>query len=556
MASMKVFTIRDMDGNVMYQRQAPSKKAMIERLVQERKSLANADLHDDDLEHIDLSFADLTGANLDGAKMTGCRAKKARFDFASMRGTGCDGMSAPYASFIETKLLPHPVSGRHTSFVGANLPYTHWDKAKCLKVDWSKADICSSTFAGTYLRRSNFFRAQAHNVDWVDSVQYANNFDKAVIAPRMKNTPEQFLPDRTKDAIIVGNSYKGTRFTNQKKDAKKSDPKPSASTDAAFIWDRRITSVKNHLSTMSITAGLLGLGTVIPFDMEGMIQGSLGSGLGFIAAASVAVLAKDKIEDMVKGQASDRLTDMDAKVRGVAFRAIKRGKSVGSLATALMSSKHADILQKVIHDPGKSILARFKSVISGDIDLLVCDRKHLAEGLSRLSEALNGRFRDDQDVVMTRSGFSEDGYDVPNIIVLKRDGRMQAVWASQGGTIHRKMEWSSAGLPTQPNEDIRFMGPFTGHRRVLKAFADAVADEAGVAEFNWNPETHVIRRGRNDSVVVLRKKDNRMDNPSGPAIISKNDEMFYFRNSSQVDEFGDPVPPPPEDDPPQLLGRM
>jgi hypothetical protein len=31
--------------------------------------------------------------------------------------------------------------------------------------------------------------------------------------------------------------------------------------------------------------------------------------------------------------------------------------------------------------------------------------------------------------------------------------------------------------------------------------------------------------------------------------------MFYFRNSSQVDEFGDPVAPPDDDDEPQLLRR-
>jgi hypothetical protein len=142
---------------------------------------------------------------------------------------------------------------------------------------------------------------------------------------------------------------------------------------------------------------------------------------------------------------------------------------------------------------------------------------------------------------MTRTGFSSDGYDAPNIIMLMRDGRMKAVWSGQDGAIHRQMEWSSAGLPTQANEDIRFMGPFNGHRRVLKAFADAFVAEAGVAEFNWNPETHVIRRGRNDSVVVLNKKHNRMDNPDGPAIISKNDEMFYFRNATQVDEFGDHI---------------
>jgi hypothetical protein len=547
---MKVFTIKDIDGNVMYQRQAPSKKAMIERLIQEKKSFARADLSDDDLEHLDLSFGDFTGANLDGAKMTGCRAKKARFDYASMRGAACDGMSAPYASFVQSILVPHPANRRHTSFVGANLPFTLWDKAKCLKVDWSKADICSSTFVGTYIRRCNLFRAEARNVDWVDSVQYANNFDKAIIAPRMKNTPEQFLPDRTKDAIIVGNSYRETQFTDTRK---KDGSKPAAPTDTAFIWDRRLTAIKNHLSAASITGGVLGLGMVSPLDIESVLQGGLGTGLGFLAVASVVVMTKDKIEDMLKGQASDRLTDLDARVRNVVFHAVRRGKSIGGLAMAIMSSKHADVLQKVMREPQTSIIARFKAAISGDIDVLVCDRKHLAESLSRLSEALNGRFNANQDIVMTRTGFSPDGYDAPNVIMLKRDGRIKAVWSSEDGTIHREMEWSNEGLPAHQSEDIRFLGPYNGHRRVLKAFSDAVAAEAGVPEFNWDPETHVIRRGRNDSVVVLRKKDNRMDNPDGPAIISRNDEMFYFRNSSQVDEFGDPVPPSSNDDEPQLL---
>ncbi len=84
------------------------------------------------------------------------------------------------------------------------------------------------------------------------------------------------------------------------------------------------------------------------------------------------------------------------------------------------------------------------------------------------------------------------------------------------------MEWSRARQLAHPAETktSASWAPYTGHRRILKAFADAVAAEAGVPEFNWNPETHVIRRGRYDSVVVLRKKDNRMDNPDGPAIVS------------------------------------
>lgn len=531
---MKVHTIYDVDGNLMYERQAPSQKQMIERLVKEGKSLERANLAGAPLDHLDLTFADFTGANLDGANLTGSKAKRARFDFASMKGTVMDGVAAPYASFARSQLLPHPATGRHASFVGASMPYTVWDRAHCLKVDWSKADVCSATFVGTYLRRCNFFRAEARNVDWVDSRQFDNNFDKANVAARMKNTPSQFLPDRTKDATVVGNSYKGTVFVDPKMPG-------SGSAASAFLWDRRMTKLKNHLSTLSITGGLIGLGMVLPFDVEGVLQGQLGTGMGFFAIASVAVLAKDKIEDFVKDQARDRLTDCDAKVRSIVIEAVRRGRAIGSLAVAVMSKKYADVVQKIIKNPEQSVFGRIRSAVTGGVDVMVCDRKHLAEALSRLSDAFHGRLKTDQDVIMTRTGFAEDGYDAPNVMILKKDGGIRAMWMSQDGTVHRKVDWSDATSPRQANEDIGFIGPSNGHRAALKAFLDAVVADNAVADFNFNPETHVIRRGRNDSVVVLSRKDGRMDNPEGPAIISREDEMFFFRNAREVDEFGDPI---------------
>lgn len=543
---MKLHTIYDVDGNVMYERHAPSQKQMIERLVKEGKSLARANLAGAPLDHLDLTFADFTGANLDGADLTGSRAKRARFDFASMRGTLCDGMAAPYASFVRAELVPNPSDRRHASFVGASLPYTVWDRAHCLKVDWSKSDVCSATFVGAFLRRCNFFRAEARNVDWVDSRQFDNQFDKANLAPRMKNTPAQFLPDRTKDAVVVGNSYKGTIFVDPKKEG-------SGGAATAFIWDKRMTQLKTHLSTLSITGGLIGLGMVLPVDVEGILQGQIGTGMGFFAIASVAVLAKEKIEDFVKNQARDRLTDCDAKVRSAVIDAVRRGKSVGSLVAAILSTKYADVVQNAIKDPEKSVFGRFKAFAGGDIDVMVCDRKRLAEVLSRLSDAFNGRLKADQDVVMTRTGFADDGYDAPNVMVLKKDGGIRAMWMSQDGTIHRKVDWRDTTSPRQTNEDIQFIGPVTGYRAALKSFLDAVVADNSVADFNFNPETHVVRRGRNNSVVVLTKKDGRMDNPDGPAIVSQNDEMSYFRNSREIDEFGDPVPPPETEDEPRLL---
>jgi hypothetical protein len=543
---MNLHTIYDIDGNVMYERRAPSQKQMIERLVKETRSLARANLAGAPLDHLDLTFADFTGANLDGADLTGCKAKRARFDFASMKGVVMDGVAAPYASFVRSELVPHPDTGRHTSFVGASLPYSVWDRAHCLKVDWSKADVSSATFVGTYLRRCNFFRAEARNVDWVDSRQFDNTMDKANVSPRMKNTPAQFLPDRTKDTVVVGNSYKGTIFVDPKK-------KGSGNATSAFVWDKRMTKLKNHLSTVAITGGLIGLGMVLPFDVEGVLQGQLGTGIGFFAIASVAVLAKEKLEDLVKDQARDRLTDCDAKVRSIIIEAVKRGKSVGSLAAAFVSSKYADVLQGAMKDPETSIFGRVKAAITGDIDVLVCDRKHLAEALSRLSDAFHGRLKQDQDVIMTRTGFAEDGYDAPNVMVLKKGGSIRAMWVSQDGKIHRKVDWDDTTNPRQTNEDIQFIGPVNGHRAALKSFLDAVVADNAVADFNFNPETHVIRRGRNDSIVVLSRKDGRMDNPDGPAIISREDEMFYFRNARNVDEFGDPVPPLETDDEPQLL---
>ena len=544
---MKTYTIRDLDGPVLYQRHAPSQKLMIQRLVEEGFSLARADLRDADLEHLNLELGDFTGANLDGARMTGARAKRARFDFASMSGTVCDGMSAPNASFMGAVMFPHPVRGNPTSFVGSNLPFTSWDNAKGLKVDWTRSDVCSSSFVGAHFRRCVFRDAEVRNVDWVDSRQYANDMGGAQLAPRMKNTPERFLPDRTRDAIVVGNSYAGAMLGER-------GSSKAPLVDSAFLWDRRLTRLKNHLSMISITAGIIGVGSLVEFDVDGLLQGNIGSGVGFLAAASIAVLAKDRLEDWIKDKASDRLNHLDAQVRNVVLQTVRRGKALSSIASAFVSSRYADALRSVMHEPEKSVYARFKAVVSGDVDLLICDRKQLAEALSRLSEALNGRFKADQDIVLMRTSFAADGYDAPSAVVLKPDGRVKAVWASADGTVHRKVEWDGAGIPVQANEDIRYLGPFNGHRHVLKAFADAVVAEAGVPEFDWNPATHVVRRGRNDSIVVLKKKDSRMDNPDGPAIVSRDDEMYYFRNSSQVDEFGEWIGVEDEAEPPRAAG--
>lgn len=549
--------IFDIDGKVIYEGKAASIKALVEQCVKAGRSLKRADLKGLDLMHLDLRRGDFTEACLDGAKLRGSKLNDAVFTNASMRGVAASGVDAVSASFAGADFSPfefqrayddgrvNPDGSPETrtiritsDFIGAILTYARFDGAKEVEVDFSQAGMSSTSHLGAVCRKSVYKDAYLHNVDWVDARVVGNVFDGAAMTPRMKNVSPEHLPDRTLGAVIVGNSYKGTEF---------------GSGNRGFVMDAFAVG-KIRLATLGlVTSGIFVATAAIPFDLESALANTIGKTATFILAASAITWIKTPIEDFFKDRAIGFLAGTAVKVRSAISEMWKRGKSIASLSVALMTRNHADQVEKVLKSKHGGFFERVVAAAKGEYDVVVCDREHLAEALARISEMMNGKTGHDHSVILVRMG--SDAQEVPRALVLNSDGGLEALWdQDENGLIVHKA-WDEAKIPVgEPGRPQRFMAPFNSHISVVSKFASAILSEHGLEDFKIRHETHMIRQGRDGSIVVVRQKDSRLDNRGAPTVVTPDNRRLYFRNSVAYDESGMRIRDQEPDAPPIPFG--
>lgn len=549
--------IFDVNGTLMHEGKASSLKAFVEQCTRSGKSLKKANLKGLDLMHLDLRRGDFTGACLDGAKIRGCKLDGAVFTGASMRGVAASGVDGVSAVFTDVDFSPFeferpyddgrvnpdgsPVSRKvrvTTDFIGAILTYARFDGAKEIEVDFSQAGMSSSSHVGAVCQKSNYKDTTLHNVDWVDARLVGNVFDGANMTPRMRNVSPEHLPDRTRNAVIVGNSYQGTEF---------------GSGNRGFVMDAFAVG-KIRLATLGlVTTGLFVATAAIPFDLESTLSTVIGKTATFVLAASAITWIKTPVEDFFKDKAIGFLAGSAIKVRSAISEMWKRGKSIASLSVALMTRDHADQVEKVLKSRHGGFFERITAAAKGEYDVVVCDRAHLAEALSRISEMMNNRTGHRQSVILVRMGDADAA--VPRAIVVNGDGGLEALWDqdNNGHIVHKA--WDDAKIPYGDPGLVgpqRFMAPFNSHIPVVSKFVEAILAEHGLEDFKIRHATHMIRQGRDGSIVVVRQSDGRLDNRGAPTIVTPDDRKMYFRNSSAYDESGhrirdqepDPAPLP------------
>jgi uncharacterized protein YjbI with pentapeptide repeats len=551
--------IFDIDGRLLYQGKATSIKSLVEQCVKSGRTLKRAQLRDLDLMHLDLRRGDFTGACLDGAKLRGSKLDDANFTDASMRGVSASGVDGVSAVFAGADFSPYefervyedgrenPDGSRQmrkmrvtSDFVGAILTYARFDGAKVIEVDFSNAGMSSTTHVGAVCRKSVYKDTSLHNADWVDAKVIGNVFDGAAMTPRMKNVAPEHLPDRTLGAIVVGNSYKGVEF---------------GSGNRGFVMDAFAVG-KIRLATLAlVTSGVFVATAAIPFDLEGALSNVIGKTATFVLAASAITWIKTPIEDFFKDRAIEFLAGSAVKVRSAISEMWKRGKSIASLSVALMTRNHADQVEKVLKSRHGGFFERVAAAAKGDYDVVVCDREHLAEALARVSEMMNGKSGHGHSVILVRMG--DTTADVPRALVINRDGGLEALWDQDDDGIIVHKAWDAAKIPVPEPGFVgpaRFQAPFNQHIGVVSKFTKAILSEHGLEDFTVKHETHMIRQGRDGSIVVLRQKDSRLDNRGAPTVITPDDRRLYFRNSTAYDEAGHRVRDQEPDAPPIPFG--
>ncbi|TLX17030.1 pentapeptide repeat-containing protein [Rhizobium sp. MHM7A] len=520
---MNNIRICDIDGNLMYEGRAKSRKAFVGELVRDGKSLARADLQGADLTHLNLDNGVFDGANLDGCDLRGTRAKRGNFSGASMRGIVGMGFMAKHASFKGAVFgsYDHPYIGRVPSRLdGAILQNANFDDAICEDTNFTWTSMSNTTFVNAALKNCNFYKSYLHNVEWGRSTVEACSFEEADLTPTYDALNRQHIPDRTIDARIIGNAYKHTKI-GQGNAAFRNDS----------IWGRSMKFAYGAAPVLALAAA----GTYVPMDIDfSIIKDVVGNaGWGFVGVTSALILMKDRIEDLFKDGFTNIAGNTTLKVRAAIQEMTGRGTALKNISVAVTIGAGGHALKAALAKENAPFAA-IAANLSGSIDVIVANRKNLAVALHRISDTINGNRPKNQDVVVTRLARDIVDERIPTSMMFRRDGTIEAVWNTGNGTVKKK-KWDIAGVPIVEEGAVIPQGPHNEHTLVLKKFADAILLDTNVLNFDFDPQTNIIHQGLDGSIVVTHRETGKLDNQYGPAIVTPADECFYFRQGGMRD---------------------
>lgn len=525
---MNPIKILSVDGNVLHEGRAKSRKAFIEFLVKQQKSLAGADLEGQDLTGLNLDDVDFEGANLDSADFRGTRAKGGNFSRASMRSIVAEGFQAKRARFIETDFSPHPDYGRPSRMNGAILQFSKLDLCKLVGVNLRAAGLSSTSMCGAIVHGNDFSDAYMHNVDYNDATVERNKFHGTDMTPTL-NIDEAHIPDRTHGAKVRYNSYKNT-LIGKGNDLFRRDSFFAKSAPLAFSGTAAIA--------------LATAWTYIPELSFEQIRDFVGHNtFGFIGVASAWVVGKDKAEDFVKEAFGKLANGTLEAVRAGLSDLVSRGKALKNMSVAIVTGKASEALQRAMRDVDAPVLKTIRANVTGEVDILIADRKKLAVALRRLSDAVVGQFVSKQDLIISRICDRETDRHVPSAVMLRKNGDIEAVWDDGSGNL-TEMKWDQNGFPINATEATQ--GPHITHARVLKRFIEATLLDNNVLNFSFDPVSHSLRTGRDGSLVVQNRETAGLDNPYGPSVLTPDGTAFYYRQSKRVDEHFKPIRRPVE----------
>ncbi|WP_310622269.1 pentapeptide repeat-containing protein [Flexibacterium corallicola] len=502
---MQLITIRDVDGNPLYEGKSKTYGQFVETLVKRNKSLQRANLRGLSLRNRDFSNGDFCGADLSGADLTGSIANRANFAQTKLHGLKANGLSAFRANFYGCDIKPLDVvyqdNPKETTFTGASLTFSDFKHACIENANFSECALGSSTFVNAKLNKTDFSRSSMSNVDWSGATLVRNNFRKANLAPTIK-IPAKSLPDFTDSALIAGNNYEGAEL---------------GQSNRGFASDKLVGKIVKGITVAAGIMGPLIASRYVPLELDlSPVEKALGSGAGFIAVAGLVGYIQDEVKEKVFSTVSNYFDEKVLKIRSK-IHALKEGTiAAKELAVALMSKHEAVIVKSLMRSTNRScIFQRVGTLISGQIDVIVCDRKHLAVALNKMSASQDGELGLTRDVLLVQEGKRTLG---PDAIYLRKSGEMVAIWKD----------------PKKPDNTTSFMYNADGQvldsdtcsvdeiptaLELINTFSKDILNYHKVDNFDHDATTHRLLAGRDGTITVRRKTNGHIDNPHGPAII-------------------------------------
>lgn len=512
MSEFRKQSVKDRDGNVLYEGEAPSLKSFIEKLVADGYSLARADLRRRDLSGLDLDGIDLEEALLDGADLRGMSARKGRFVNASMRGVIAQGLLAEHADFSGVDLSPDPdVAARHydqrnddsvpSHLEGARLSYSRFPGAVLDQAFFDHAAMSRAVLSQVKAVETSFRQARMHDVPFAFSELVACRFDEAKLSTTT-GIDAAHLPDRTAWTTVANCSFEGADL-----DA----TVPGFARD--HRWSRTLKTLAYTVSSGAIFAGAHHL----HLDEGSSILGDiLKSGTTLVLATSAAVVMKDMLAEKARDLVEHHLGGLDHKLRNSFEKAIKAGANLRHMVLATVKGPglravFGALAQTRDMASSRGLFSDFRAAKGhGATSVIFADRRHLAVALEALC-AGEARHRLQGDLVLIAPPQAAEG---PSVVRYKVDGSTSMAWVALDGTVSTadydrdgELMRADASAPAEARIDSHIRG-----------FESALMVAHGI-QIDYNRETHQIRAGQDGSILVMNRTNRRIGNPHGASLI-------------------------------------
>lgn len=550
---MKKYAIKDIDGNVLTEGLAKTRKDFIREKFDQGLSFERADLRG-----WDLSFLDLSNIVLKDAWLSPITSEKGehpaclrgtKLQGADMRGVDATGVMADGCDLTGTKAQGMICSGG--SFRGALAPFANFRGAAMnmrngKPTDFSDLRAGSSVFSHVIAEKAIFKGAVMNNVDFGNSTLVGCDWRGMTVEQSQTLAPEH-LPNRTRNAIIVGGKY----------DDETSFPKSNMK---AFARDRFRMKALGGATFIGTGVTALWLSTLVPDEfLANLIPGeSLGSHLVLVVGAGM--LLKDIVVNRITDALGSTLAKVAVKSTVADMTLSNKMQNLGRMVFAFGSQKNLSPIHAALKSTKgaakkKGVFAKVRSLFNEDMgSFIYCDRKHLAMAMSALSANRNRGHELDREIVLVRKMDEFDDESVPSCIRFHKSGETTAVWNRDDKPAF-SATYDAAGNPTAAADlrvgrsiaDLSIMPHSSNMNTATNAFERKIVDQNGLSDLvRYCPKDHYLHQGKDHSILIYKKGTRRLDNKRGPAVILPDDTALYYKNGKTVKPFDASHPAKPK----------
>lgn len=537
MTEMRSQTVRDRDGNVLFEGRARSLKEFVETLVREGRSLARADLRRRDLSGLDLAGVDFTDALLDGADLRGMTAYGGVFVGASLRGVVAQGLLAERAKFQGADLSPDPdVASRHYDQRGEESVASHLEGARLTYANFSGAVLDGAVFDQAAMSRSVLFQVRAAGASFRQARMHDAGFSFGTFVncdfsgAKMTTTTQidpAHLPDRTAWTTAANCRFEGTVIDGTL---------PGFARD--HRWARALKALAYTVSSAAIFSGMHHLHIGEDVSIVGDL---LKSGSTVVLATSAAVVLKDMVAERVRDYVEHHLSEVDRGLRRAFETARRHGANLKEMVVASVRGPGLTAVTAALRQTRKAAERRgffaefWGSEPTGGTSVVFADRRHLAVALEALC-AGEARHRMQGDLVLIGKDVSPE---LPSIVRYRVDGSTAMVWVSEKGGLVGTADYdregnllrADAGVPAEPTIEWH-----------IRSFETGLLESHGLT-LRYDRDTHEVRAGRDGSILVMNRANRRIGNPLGAALVRPDGTEVVFRNGRVLPPEGSDQPP-------------